>query len=478
MAGELVLKGSGAPSGGKQQVIYSQLTQEQLIAIKGTTDNIQDIIDARVYENTTQLLDSNITVYADGSKGNSDPLGLAAGWHYANSDNLTDKINWYFIGNLNPDNLMTLETLTTAYAVINLRSAQELPYFTLYTKPYGDVDDAASWYRSRINYTTNANHASLIGQQALIYFGENDPNVFPTLARIPLSKDASTSVGPQLDQEEILFGALSTSSGYAKNTYNFLVNTMGYINNRYRTDFLLTTSSISSAASGAATPEYANTHYITLDATNDYLDLDGSGSTLDYTGNWGIGIELEDVSTIQDNSFIVLARSGNNTITLRKGGTNWGIYCFNGPDSVCQANTWYAPQAGSKIFIQCNGTKIEYYLDGTRRANMTMNSTHRDNTSHVVDELQIGKGGTSSYQGALNYWYGGVNNLAVFTEFLGQEAVAEYFGAQDVSGMSFYDDQVLDFITLGEQAYPTVAGLKSVITGDLTNGTESDFVER
>lgn len=474
MSGQIVVKG-GPSAGGKQPIEYLTITGAQLQQIKTKTDDLEDIIDDRLYENTSQLLNTNVSVYADGTKGMPDPLGLVAGWHYSNSDNLIDKINWYYVANLNPENSMTVASLEKQYAVITLRSATEIPYFTVYTKPLGGGQDYASWYRSRINYYTNSDQSAYIGQRVLLYYGDNDPNVFPTLPRIQLFKDNSTSVGPQAPAEEVLFGGLSTSTGYPKGTYDFVVTQLGYINSNRKTDFLLTNSSTPAVA---ATPEYSNTHYITLDATNDYIDLDGSGSTLDYTGNWGIGIELEDVSTIQDNSFIVLARSGNNTITLRKGGTNWGIYCFNGPDSVCQANTWYAPQAGSKIFIQCNGTKIEYYLDGTRRANMTMNSTHRDNTSHVVDELQIGKGGTSSYQGSLNYWYGGINNLALFTEFLGQEAIAEYFGAQDVSGMSFYDDQVLDFITLGEQVYPAVQGLKSVVTGDLTNGTESDFVER
>lgn len=474
MAGELVLKGDGAPSGGKQQVVYSTLTQEQIVTIKETTDNIQDIIDARVYENTTSLLDSNILVYGDETKGKSDPLGIVSGWQFKNSDNLTDKIYWKYVRNLNPTNSMTVASLKYQYAVVTLRSATELPYFTIYTKPLGGGQDHAAWYRSRINYHTNSDHSAHIGQRVLLYYGANEPTVFPTLPRIQLFKDNSTSVGPQDQAEEVLHAGLSTSTGYAKDTYNFVVSSMGFINDRFRTDFLLSNSS---GAEAAATASYANSHYVTLDATNDYIDLDGSGDVLNYTGNWGIGVEIEDVSTINDSSFIVLARSGNNTITLRKGGSNWGIYCFTGPDSVCQANTWYAPQAGSKIYIQCNGTKLEYYLDGTRRANMTLNS-NKNNSSHVVDELQIGKGGTSSYQGALNYWYGGLNNLVVTSEFLGQEAIAEYFGAQDVSGMSFYDDQVVDFLPFGEQAYPAVAGIKSVITGELTNGTESDFVER
>ena len=43
--------------------------------------------------------------------------------------------------------------------------------------------------------------------------------------------------------------------------------------------------------------------------------------------------------------------------------------------------------------------------------------------------------------------------------------------------MSFYDD-VLDFIPLGEGTYPNVNGLKSVISGELKNGSTSDFVQR
>lgn len=474
MAGEIVLKGDGAPSGGKQQVTYSTLNQDQLIQIKEITDDINTIVDGRVYENVTSLLNTNISVYADGAKGVPDPLNQVAGWHFKNGDNLAEKINWYYLANLNPQNFMSLETLKFGYAVVTLRSAAQIPFFSIYTKPLGGGQDHASWYRSRKTFATYSDHSNKIGSPALLFFGENDPLVHPTLPRIQLAYDPSSSVGPVDPSEEILFGGLSTSTGYPKGTYDFVVEQLGYNNNRYRTDYLLTSNE---APEEPPVAGYSNTNYITLDATNDYIDLDGTGNTLDYGSEWGVGIEIEDVSTINDSSFVVLARSGNNTITLRKGGSNWGIYCFNGSDSVCQANTWYAPQAGSKILVQCNGTKIEYYLDGTRRANMTLNS-NKNNSSHVVDELQIGKGGTSSYQGSLNYWYGGLNNLVVTSEFLGQEAVAEYFGGQDVSGMSFYDDQVVDFITLGEQAYPAVSGIKSVITGELTNGTESDFVER
>ena len=474
MAGEIVLKSDSPPAGGKQQVTYSVINQDQLVQIKEITDNINDIVDGRVYENVTSLLNTNSAIYADGKMGVPDPLNQVAGWHFKNGDNLAEKINWYFIANLNPQNDMTLDTLKFGYAVVTLRSATQIPFISLYTKPLGGGQDHTSWYRSRKNFATYSDHSAKVGNPALLYFGENDPLVHPTLPRIQLTYDASSSVGPMDFNEEILFGGLSTSTGFAKGTYDFVIEQLGYNNNRYRTDYLLTSNEAPEDPPAAG---YTNTHYVTLDATNDYIDLDGTGNTLDYGSEWGIGIEIEDVSTINDSSFVVLARSGNNTITLRKGGSNWGIYCFNGSQSVVQANTWYAPQAGSKILVQCNGTKIEYYLDGTKRANMTMNS-NKANSSHVVDELQIGKGGTSSAQGSLNYWYGGVNNLSVHNEFLGGEAVAEYFGGQDVTGMSFYDDQVVDFIPLGEQTYPAVAGIKAVATGELKNGTESDFVER
>ena len=60
---------------------------------------------------------------------------------------------------------------------------------------------------------------------------------------------------------------------------------------------------------------------------------------------------------------------------------------------------------------------------------------------------------------------------------MGSEQIAEFFSADDVSAMSFYDD-ITDFCTLGEDAYPNVIGLKGNVNGTLENGTESDFVER
>ena len=450
------------------------LEQEMLSLFNSVTElqeSVQSIVDNRLYENEGVILNSNIAIAGGEQQGLADPLGQRAGWYFKNSSDLTNKINWYYIGNLNPQQVMTYGTLDRLFAVVTFRSVDQIPFFSVYSARENDGQDA-SWYRSRKTFANYGDHSALIGQQVLLHVGD-DSNIFPSLPRIELTLDTFSSAGPQDPNEDILFGALSTSTSYPAGTYEFVVEKVGYVNSDNRMDYELQANP---ADVPVTTLEYADTHYIHLDATNDYLDLSGTGNALNYLENWSLGISFEDLSTIQDNTFIVLYRSGINTITLRKGGTNWGIYCFQGPNSVAQANTWYAPQPGSKALIQCNGTKIQYYLDGSLRANMTMNS-NKNNSGHIVDSLQVGKGGTSSYQGALNYWYGGINNLFVSPEYMGSEQVAEYFSADDVSAMSFYED-IIDFCTLGENAYPTVLGLKETVSGTLENGTESDFVER
>jgi len=436
-------------------------------------DDITDLINSKVYENSTTLLNTNQTVYADGSRGFADPNQQVSGWYYKNSLDVTDKINWYFMGNLNPQQTMNLTSLTSGYVVINYRSGAEIPFFSIYTSREFDGNDAGAWYRSRLTYHTNHNLGAYVGQDVLLYFGD-DTGIFPSLPRFEMLLDPFSSAGPQGALENILVGALSTSTGYPAASYEFVASTLGYVNGSNRTDFDLI-ADIEDIPDQSVS--YSNTHYIALDATNDFIDLTSTGNVLDFLSSWSLGIEFEELSTVQDNTYIVLYKSGNNAITLRKGGSNWGIYCFSNGSSCAQANTWVAPQIGSKALIQCNGTTIQYWLDGTLRASMTMNS-NKNNTSHIVDSLEIGKGGISSTLGTLNYWYGGLNNLMVSDQYFSTDTIAEYFGSEDVSTMSFYDDDVVDFCLLGEDIYPNVTGLKAVVSGTFENGTPGDFVEK
>lgn len=236
---------------------------------------------------------------------------------------------------------------------------------------------------------------------------------------------------------------------------------------------------IEASLSGIAQAEeqalgYSNTHYIDLDGVNDYINLTGVDTDiLDFTKEWSIGYNLENVSTVNNGTKTTLFKRGNNEITLLKGGTNWGIYVYANGSAIAQANTWYAPQAGSNIFIICTGTRIRYYLDGVQRANIVFNSNISN--SDPSGDLQVGNGGNIG-----SNWFGGVNNLMLMVgsqAVLGADERAEYFSKEDATTLSFYPS-VYDFIPLGERPYPNVLGLKQVVEGTLENGTESNYYQR
>jgi len=172
-----------------------------------------------------------------------------------------------------------------------------------------------------------------------------------------------------------------------------------------------------------------NSHYISLDGANDYLKFNGAHAELmDWTKPWAFGIELESVSSINDSSYTTLWARGKNEVTLRKGGTNWGIYCFSNGVSVGQANTWIAPQAGSKILVVCTGSRIQYYLDGYKRADFAFYTSVSGNDP--AGDLTFGKGVT---KGA---WFGGVNRMMATLQpaELGASQLAEYFVDGSESG--------------------------------------------
>jgi len=164
---------------------------------------------------------------------------------------------------------------------------------------------------------------------------------------------------------------------------------------------------------------------------------------------------------------------GKNDITLVRGGSNWGIYCFANGVSVCQANTWYAPTSDSRIVVVCTGTRIEYYLNGVRRANMSINAnvSNQDPSGN----LKMGDSGFVSY--GLN-WYGGVENSFLMhgpNALLTSAEVNEFVMGVTPSTLSYYD-QLDDFFQYGLETYPSINGVKGSVTGNLIGGTPEDFV--
>ena len=534
---ELVINGQliGIESDGFTELSIVETLSKIALA---TVNEIDEIFSSRV--SSTRLTSSqNANIFADGKPGKLDTNGLS-GWNFQN-EFVGEKINWYYVYNQNAETTMTLDTLTSMYALVTIYNSRAF-HFSVYTKRENDGLDY-SWYRSRVNYELASGvFDGIDGETVLVYYGE-EPKIFPELKKVELPYSETFSNGIQAGSEEVLFASMSTDSSASAGLYNFTAHNLGYENNGQRTsliakigrdfntidteltdlknfknavelgrffrgyvadesemlglsnpinleyvaridtetifkyngsawvDTLVEISLTGIAGIEQEVVGYSNTHYIDLDGTNDYVELTGvDADILDYTAEWSVGFEIENVSSINDSSYTTLLSRGTNEITLRKGGSNWGVYYFANGNALAQANTWYAPTSGSKVLFVCTGTHLKYYLDGYLRASTSINS----NVSHnnAVGDLNLGKKITKSY------WYGGVNNLMIYKGTqLGVNQTSEYFSAQDVSTMSFYDD-IIDFIPLGEGAYPVVNGLKSVISGELKNGSTSDFVQR
>jgi len=489
---------------------------------------------------TTRLASSrNSNISADGKSGRLDPNGLA-GWHFEN-EYQGEKVNWYYVYNQNQDNVMTLKTLTSMYAVVTIYKEREF-HFSVYTKRENDGQDY-SWYRSRVNYELTTAFDGLAGETVLVYFGE-EPTTFEDLKRVELPYDVTFSNGLQDLSENVLFAALSTDSNATALEYSFTAQTLGYINDGSDTntitkigrDFDLVDTEIATlktfkeavelgrffrgyvadedamnalptplrfeyvarmdtatiweyngtewydteinaSLEGIAQEEelvlfYSNTKYINLDGLNDYVNVANVPTeVMEYKKEWSLSVQLAGaVSPISDASYITLFKRGTNEVTLRRGGTNWGIYVYNDNSAVCQANTWYAPNANSTILIVSTPTRLRYYLDGVKRADMAYNgnTTGQD----FSGDLELGN---STHRAN---WFGGVNNLMVMEgsgSDLGKDQLAEFHSQDNVSNMSFYPS-VVDFITLGERPYPSVLGLKQVLEGTIENSTESVIV--
>ncbi|CAH9011417.1 conserved hypothetical protein [Vibrio phage 249E41-1] len=171
---------------------------------------------------TFPLSNQNSAVYADGAPGRQSPYG-ELGWYYKNDVGYSQKINWYFYGQ-GLSSSETLGDITSAYCVVTTRTTGELPFFVTYTYPEGDSNDAQPWYRSRIVYSSQV--ATIPGETYLLYFGE-EPDVFPTLPRVQLSKDGS-SEGPEGGGEVIFTSSLQSNSAATPGDVEFTCRVISF----------------------------------------------------------------------------------------------------------------------------------------------------------------------------------------------------------------------------------------------------------
>ena len=454
----------------EKQVYAWNTSTEQFEASGASLTQVQSLIDGSFSGGDTTILASNTSVPADGTHGLADPLGQVAGWYYKNSNSLLDKINWYYLSNSNPALVMTKGALDGMYAIVNVR-AGGAPFFVVYTKPTG-TGDAAPWYKSRFVYSpAGLDLTAYIGQTIFLYWG-NDNGDFANLPRVQCTLDTVSSEGPQLPAEEILFGNISTSTGYAAGTYEFVISELAfdYGNNVFGYEL----SSV-----GALAPTVGDTHYVTLDGVNDYITLTGAGSCMDLSAGatWTLGFTV-------DHNY---PGNANVQAPVSSGTNYWALYnsglhsTFGNDVAALNWNTaayMTAVTAGDKIAIRANGTHVQVWWNGVRKHSAAL-GTQGVTTGGAPGTLNIGAAINTAAAGHAPNWATSVDNLMVCgSAALTDAELGEFFASNDYALYSFSGTKLTDFVTMGEDTYPAIEGELTVVTGTLVNGTTANFVER
>lgn len=451
-----------------QMYVYSESTG-QMEEIGSSLAEVQALIDGSFSGGDTTLLASNTSVPADGTAPLADPTGQAAGWYYKNSNDISDKINWYYLANTNPALTMTKGNLDGQYAVVDVR-AGGAPYFVVYTQPTG-TGDAAPWFKSRYVYSpAGLDLTAYIGQTIFLYWG-NDPGDFITLPRVECTLDTFSTVGPQDSAEEILFGNISTSTGYGAGTYEFVIAELAF-------DYGGNVFGYDLSSAGALAPAAGDTHYVTLDGVNDYIDLTGTGNCFDLSAGaeWTLGFTV-DAGYVGNSDKLSTVQSGSNSHVFYNGGLHSTFGNGAGALSWNTAAYMTGIAAGDKIAYRANGTHVQLWWNGVLKHQATLGTGGV--TTGTPNSLTIGNATTSSTAGAVPNWNTSVDNLLVCSgASLTDAELAEFFASDDFALYSFAGTKLTDFVTMGEDTYPNITGENAVVTGTLVNGTTANFVER
>ena len=202
------------------------------------------VVEDKIGPSTQTLLNTDVTIYADGNPATADPLG-SGGWYYTNPGG-GEKINWYFFGQGGGalTEQVTLGDLQSVYGLFIPRSNEtRIPFAALYTAPQGDEQDAAVWYRSRIVWEILPNQAGVpntggtafnwptlapgIHEPLLAWAGQTDPDVFTSVTHYQMLEQSFVTVGPKDPSEVVLFLVLGSDSSESAGGYNFVLKTTG-----------------------------------------------------------------------------------------------------------------------------------------------------------------------------------------------------------------------------------------------------------
>ena len=203
-----------------------------------------------------EILNTDPSIYADGAQGTV-ISGSRYGWGFSNQVTASpNKINWYYYSKQTSNTSVSVKVnqLSNMYCVIkSLEGNVENPFFIVYTTPTG-VNDAASWYHSKLFYGSNALPVNVDkSQQILLFTGLDDPSIHP---EIPSSNRQQLQLNSSLcnpssitdsivssSLDEINLVSLQTSSqSISYGNYNFNVYEMGFKSSSYNHENICVTS--------------------------------------------------------------------------------------------------------------------------------------------------------------------------------------------------------------------------------------------
>jgi len=188
-------------------------------------------LEAKKLLTTTTYTTDDVEVFADGEHPNPSEQTVEQ-WAYTNTDN--GKINWYIYSqdmtSNNLDRLKHVKKLNVKFS--EYEDAGVGLYFTIYTAPQNDGQDASSWYRSRLNFTGDYtyNGDSSVDIDVTQAFAKLKKDHVANKGRpgnykVGLNLDPYSSRGPMDGNEILSYIAISTSSGQQAATENWAIET-------------------------------------------------------------------------------------------------------------------------------------------------------------------------------------------------------------------------------------------------------------
>jgi len=234
----------------------------------------------------------------------------------------------------------------------------------------------------------------------------------------------------------------------------------------------------------------ASPMYIALDGANDHLEFselsNGSERVLDWGHDWSIGITLHGLGQVNnDQKYMALFTRDGNAIWMRRGGTNWGVYVSGNEgdqNNLKQGiNTWYAPDGNSKLLFTYSNAenKLRYYLGDhstntyALRGTLTPNANTLSNGIMTDTPLMVGKSNVLN-SNEVN-WDGGLDHLIISDHTLTGPQIDEYFADEDYMCDELTDD-LTSVIDMAQHPHPDIYDNLSNATGEMINGTPSDYV--